>query len=339
MVECSIDEHRAGGRVKQIPARYTRHVAEHWTVRDLGEERVLTVDGAEHRTRYSARVLELLVARKGPRRAALYLPFKATRGRHFLARLLAYLEAQGARDLAVLEVGCSFGHNTEYLDEQPVVGAIHTFDVDPTFVEIVRLKVAEQRLHKVRSVLGLSDAATRRLPWPDGAFDLVLAVGVIEHLPARDRHRYVDEYYRVLAPGGHLAVLDTPNRAFPLETHSVGLPGVQWLPPALAWRYARLCKPRLRRTPLEEFAGGAWRNASWAECLPSSGRAGLVDVTEEAGYGWRFFRETARSRLRRAALPAFALLVGALRALGRPPSLVLPYFNLVFRKEAPATRR
>ena len=43
----------------------------------------------------------------------------------------------------------------------------------------------------------------------------------------------MDEYYRLLAPGGHIAILDTPNRLFPLETHSIGLPLVQWLPPRL----------------------------------------------------------------------------------------------------------
>ena len=54
----------------------------------------------------------------------------------------------------------------------------------------------------------------------------------------------------------------------------------------------------------------------------------------EAGYRWRLFRETARSRTRRAALPVFAAACAALRALGLPPSLALPYFNLVFRKTA-----
>ncbi len=175
-----------------------------------------------------------------------------------------------------------------------------------------------------------------RLPFADGAFDLVIALGVIEHLPARGRHRYVDEYYRVLRPGGHIAIMDTPNRAFPLETHSAGLPGIQWLPPRVAYRYARLCRSgRLGDTSFETFdRHGAWRNASFCKCLPASGSARIDDVTEEAGYGWRFFRETARSRTRRAALPVFAAACAALRTLGLPPSLALPYFNLVFRKTA-----
>jgi SAM-dependent methyltransferase len=185
--------------------------------------------------------------------------------------------------------------------------------------------------------LHLTDEQTTRLPFDDGTFDLVLAIAIIEHLPSRERHRYVDEYYRVLAPGGHIVILDTPNRLFPLETHSVGLPGIQWLPPRLAYRYARLLRPHVRATTFEEFdRHGAWRNASLAECLPSDGRDQLRDVTEEAGYGWTFFRTTARSRIRRGALPVFFVACSALRFLGRPASLALPYFNIVFEKRRAA---
>jgi SAM-dependent methyltransferase len=302
---------------------------------DLGDRRVLTVDGRRHETRYSARVVRLLIERKGARRAPLYFPFKEERARLFLDPLLRYLRGRGARDLSVLEVGASFGHMTEYLAEQPEIGEIHCFDTDPAFVDIVRAKVEELGLAKVKEVLLLGNDETRRLPWPDARFDLVLVVGVVEHLPARNRRAQVDEYYRVLAPGGHIAVLDTPNRLFPLETHSIGLPLVQWLPPRLAYAYARLARPgKFRAVSYESFVadGTGWRNATLAECLPSAGAVGLVDVTEEAGYGWRFFRDTARSRTRRALLPAFAGAVALLRAGGRTPSLGLPYLNLLFRK-------
>ena len=84
--------------------------------------------------------------------------------------------------------------------------------------------------------------------------------------------------------------------------------------------------------PFEEFVadGTGWRNATLADCLPSSGWHGLEDVTEAAGYGWRFFHDTARSRTRRALLPIFAGLAAAARAAGLPPSVCLPYLNLLF---------
>ncbi len=311
-----------------------------YAIEDRGSERVLRVQGREHHTYYSERLIRMLIERKGIERAPLYFPFKETRGRHFLERLCAYLAARGSSSLAVLEVGCSFGHITEYLNDQPRVAVIDTFDVDRDFVEMTRAKVEDFGLAKVRQVLHLTDEETTRLPFADHAFDLVLAVGVVEHLAPDGRHRYVDEWYRVLAPGGHLVILDTPNRAFPLETHSAGLPGIQWLPPRIAFAYARLVRPRFRGVRFEDFdRQGAWRNASLSECFPSVGRTAFVDATEEAGYGWRFFRDTARSRTRRALLPLFAVACRTLKMLGRPPSLALPYFNLVLRKREPAARR
>jgi SAM-dependent methyltransferase len=302
---------------------------------DLGDRRVLTVDGVDHVTSYSERVVRMLVERKGARRAALYFPFKKTRGRHFLAPLSGYLRRSGAGGLSVLEVGCSFGHITECLAEEPAITDIHAFDTDPAFVAITRAKVEEMGLKAVRDIALFTNDETCRLPYASARFDLVLAIGVVEHLPERSRRAQVDEYYRVLAPGGHIAILDTPNRLFPMETHSVGLPFVQWLPSRAAYRYARVGRPAtFRDVSYEEFTadGTGWRNASLDECLPSQGFKELDDVTETAGYGWRFFRDTARSRSRRALLPAFAVAAALLRSAGRPPSLCLPYLNLMFRK-------
>ena len=312
-----------------------------YRLEDLGDRRVLTVGGREYSTGYSAQVVRMLVERKGPARAPQYFSFKETRGRLFLDPLFAYLRRRGVRDLSVLEVGCSFGHITEYLAAHPDVRDITTFDTDPAFAAIVRLKVEEMRLSRVREVRLLSNDETRRLPYPDRQFDLVLVLGVVEHLPMRGRRQIVDEYYRVLAPGGHIAILDTPNRFFPLETHSVGLPLIQWLPAPAAYAYAKLGRPRrFRGIGYGEFVadGTGWRNASLTECLPSSELRGLEDVTEEAGYGWRFFLDTARSRTRRALLPAFGVVCGALGRLGLSPSLALPYLNVVLRKRAAAPR-
>jgi 2-polyprenyl-3-methyl-5-hydroxy-6-metoxy-1,4-benzoquinol methylase len=308
-----------------------------YELHDLGAHRLLRVDGREYATDYSKRVVELLIERKGVRRTPPYFTYKRARGDHFLGPLFRWLRARGAPRLRVLEVGCSFGHITEWLAEQPQVAEIHAFDADAQFVEIVKVKREELDLKSLIEVRHLTSEETRHLPWGDGVFDLVLALGVVEHLPWRGRSSHVDEYWRVLAPGGHIAILDTPNRWFPYESHSVGLPFVQFLPARAAWHYARTFR---RRTygdrPLEHFLaediGTGWRNATYPQCLPSGGRAGIEELTEEAGYGWRFFRDTARSRTRRVLLPAFALAVAALNAAGKPPSWCLPYLNLLFRR-------
>src|SRR5436309_80249 len=268
--------------------RAGRVVARPFRLVDAGDRRILTIDGRDYETTYSARVVRMLIERKGAHRAPPYFGYKVARGEHFLGPLFRYLEGRGTRPLDVLEIGCSFGHITEYLQQCAAVRRINTFDTDRAFVDMVRVKVDELGLDKVADVRHLDGEATCRLPWADGAYDLVLAIGVVEHLPRRDRRRQVDEYYRVLAAGGHIAILDTPNRAFPLETHSVGLPLVQWLPAPVAYAYARaLRRRRFAAVPYAEFVadGTGWRNATLRECQPSYGMAGFIDVTEEAGYG------------------------------------------------------
>jgi hypothetical protein len=173
----------------------------------------------------------------------------------------------------------------------------------------------------------------------------VLAVGVVEHLSATHRRAQVDEYWRVLAPGGHIAILDTPNRWFPLETHSVGLPLVQWLPAFIAYPYARVGRPLRNRAMRYKYFvadGAGWRNSTVAQCLPSTGRSAVLDVTEEAGYGLRYFRDlyirdsgrpkTRGARVRRALLRPVSVVAGGLAAAGLSPSYALPYLNLLFRR-------
>ncbi|MEI8303598.1 MAG: methyltransferase domain-containing protein [Burkholderiales bacterium] len=48
----------------------------------------------------------------------------------------------------------------------------------------------------------------RRLPFADGSFDLIYSIEVIEHL--RNPYDFIDECFRLLAPGGTL-LLSTPN--------------------------------------------------------------------------------------------------------------------------------
>lgn len=49
-----------------------------------------------------------------------------------------YLGRHGVNGLRVLEVGCSFGHMTEHLADQPEVSKLHTFDTDPAFFAALR---------------------------------------------------------------------------------------------------------------------------------------------------------------------------------------------------------
>jgi hypothetical protein len=81
------------------------------------------------------------------------------------------------------------------------------------------------------------EADGRDLPFRDREFDVVHSNAVVEHVGPRDEQkRFVAELTRVAASG----FVTTPNRWFPIESHS-RLPVVHWLPLPIAWRVARVC--------------------------------------------------------------------------------------------------
>lgn len=131
-----------------------------------------------------------------------------------------YRPVAGAR---VLSSGCGFGGSLVAYAEAGAA-AVTGVDVDPTSVELGRLRVAELPQATVELV------APGPLPFADGAFDVIESVDVIEHTP--DPRAYLAELVRVLAPDG-LILLVTPNRLWPVEQH-LGIAGPPWLPVGLA---------------------------------------------------------------------------------------------------------
>jgi len=77
--------------------------------------------------------------------------------------------------------------------------------------------------------------ATERLPFADGAFDLVYSNSVVEHLEPARRARFAAEVRRV----GRGWWVQTPAFGFPVEPHAL-LPAAHWLPVALRRPYWRL---------------------------------------------------------------------------------------------------
>lgn len=69
----------------------------------------------------------------------------------------------------------------------------------------------------------------KRLPYASNAFDVVIAVSVVEHvLPLDERPKFVAELVRCTRPDGHV-FMQIPNNDFFMELHT-GLPFIQWVP-------------------------------------------------------------------------------------------------------------
>lgn len=80
----------------------------------------------------------------------------------------------------------------------------------------------------------------RRIPEPDGAFDLVLCNSVIEHVPPDQHEAFAAELRRI----GRGLFLQTPNFWFPVEPHFL-LPVVHWLPRRVGFLLAHVSPWRL----------------------------------------------------------------------------------------------
>jgi ubiquinone/menaquinone biosynthesis C-methylase UbiE len=110
----------------------------------------------------------------------------------------------------VLEVGSNTGYTTiemaSWLDS-PVTG----IDVNPVSNAFAEVKAKEAGIDNVTFVLGDGQG----MPFDDDSFDLVFASNVTSFIP--DQRQACDEYYRVLAPRGVLAVVPIYYRRTPPE--------------------------------------------------------------------------------------------------------------------------
>ena len=118
---------------------------------------------------------------------------------HHLLRLVAFDGYAGRR---VLEVGCGAGVDLARFARG---GAIVTgVDLAPSAIALARANFEQQSLPGEFQV-----ADGEHLPFPDGAFDLVFAHGVVQY--TCDPQRLVAECRRVLKPGGE-AIFQVYNR-------------------------------------------------------------------------------------------------------------------------------
>jgi len=101
-----------------------------------------------------------------------------------------------------LDVGCGPGTFIATLPES----------VLSTGVDIAAEQIAYARRANARSGATYETITPGTLPFADGAFDVVSAIELVEHLRGEEISRLVREVYRVLRPGGR-ALFSTPNYA------------------------------------------------------------------------------------------------------------------------------
>jgi cyclopropane fatty-acyl-phospholipid synthase-like methyltransferase len=110
----------------------------------------------------------------------------------------------------VVDLGCGWGTFEHALAGR--VAEIVGVDFSERAIDFCRRRLATEPRPNVRFVR--ADAGATGLP--SGAFDLVIAADLFEHLYPSDSTRVASEAFRLLAPGGRFAVW-TPHRGHVLE--------------------------------------------------------------------------------------------------------------------------
>jgi SAM-dependent methyltransferase len=122
------------------------------------------------------------------------------------------------RDLAILDAGCGTGATTKAL------GAFGT---------VTGCDLSALALHycRKRGLAHLGQASIVSLPFPDNSFDLVTSFDVLYHRAVADYSQALEEFYRVLRPGG-LVLLRLPAYDWLRGRHDEAIHTSRWLLPA-----------------------------------------------------------------------------------------------------------
>jgi ubiquinone/menaquinone biosynthesis C-methylase UbiE len=121
------------------------------------------------------------------------------------ASVTKVLDARSLEGVRALDVGCGFGRWTRWLNGR---GA-RALGVDPTEEMLAAARKASS------SSIEYSKMSATALDFPDGTFDLVTCITVIQHLEPAEQEAAVREVARVLRPGGEavmLELIDTRDR-------------------------------------------------------------------------------------------------------------------------------
>jgi len=244
----------------------------------------------------------------------------------------------------VLDFGCGCGASPVILAKlggKKIIGVDSSKDA----IAIARLRARDYSLASKLDFFYLRE--TRILPFKDASFSVIFCTGVIEHIPIEERGAYIAELWRLLAAGGYLIFHDTPNRLWPIDSHTTGLPLVPYMPLKLAWKFAAKCSKRIRPdVSLEELIASGFRGSTYWQILNPIRHQRPIVLNKTVDNDIDAFFEIHLSRgpslLKRVMIITLrtfykVIQLVLLRPAGLPACAFLPWLTICLQKPATKT--
>ena len=167
------------------------------------------------------------------------------------------------RKVRILDYGCGAGSSSVTLARLFPHAQILGVDFVLKLTVIARQRAAHY---------GLRNLSFETVP-PEGRsfkgeFDFVFLNAVYEHLLPHEREAVLSGATSALKAGGVLLLNQTPHRWFPIETHTTGLPLLNFLPDGLArWAVRKFCRRSVHAMSWTQLLRAGVRGATVREIM------------------------------------------------------------------------
>lgn len=215
-------------------------------------------------TSYPVDLIEVILAAKGP--ISLCDEILRDESPEYVQHdlrwsVLSYVGEEAFVGKRMLDFGCGSGGSSVNISKMLPNTEIVGVELENRLLNVARARAS---YYGFKNLSFHVSPSPDRLPPDIGKFDFVMLSAVYEHLLPNERQPLLHLIWSVLKPGGVLFLNGTPNKHFPLEMHTTGLPLINYLPDGLAHTISR------------RFSARNLENDSWQKLLRKGIRGGSV---------------------------------------------------------------
>lgn len=155
--------------------------------------------------------------------------------------ILSYVCEKELKGKRILDFGCGCGASTMVLGRLFPEAEILGVEQERRLIGVAELR---KEYYNSRNIDFMVSINSKNLPDGIGTFDYINLSAVYEHLLPDERECLLPQIWKILEPGGILFINQTPDRRSPVESHTSGLPLINYLPDKMACYVTKILSPR-----------------------------------------------------------------------------------------------